>query len=511
MSEEPKIWDLFAERVAVSPADLMVLDDRGTHMSFADLHDATLRVSAGLAELGVDDGSVVSWQLPTWTEAVIVTLALSRLGAVQNPLVPILGLREVEFICRQARTNLLVVPGTWRGFDYAEMANTIASAPRGPRTLVVARILPEGNPEHLSERDAAISPTWYFYTSGTTADPKGAIHSDGTIIAAARGFSGELGITERDRLSMVLPLTHIGGLVHLVASIVTGCALVLTDVFDPDGTTRLLRNQGATILPGSVPFLQAFFGFQDRHPELDPLFPTARMMLHGGSSKPPSSHYQAKERLGLPVVSGYGMTECPMSTFGFPEDADEVVATTEGRAAPGVEITVVRADGEQAGTGEVGEVCVRGAQLMKGYVDVSLEEEAFDEMGFFRSGDLGRLDERGYLTIDGRLKDIIIRNMENISAVELENLLYAHPKVAAVAVIGMPNVRTGEHVCAIIEPSNPEDPPTLEELNKHLLTTGLSNRKLPEQLEVVDELPRNAMEKVIKAELRKRFQPVDSE
>src|SRR5271154_2217125 len=132
MSEEPKIWDLFAERVGVSPADLMVLDDRGTHMSFADLHDATLRVSAGLAELGVDDGSVVSWQLPTWTEAVIVTLALSRLGAVQNPLVPILGLREVEFICRQARTNLLVVPGTWRGFDYAEMANTIASAPRGP-------------------------------------------------------------------------------------------------------------------------------------------------------------------------------------------------------------------------------------------------------------------------------------------------------------------------------------------------------------------------------------------
>ena len=226
MSEEPKIWDLFAERVAVSPADLMALDDRGRQMSFAELHDTTLRVSAGLAELGVRNGSVVSWQLPTWIEAVIFTLALSRLGAVQNPLVPILGLREVEFICRQAGTDLLVVPGTWRGIDYAEMASTIASAPRGPRVLVAARSLPEGNPEHLPERDAAISPTWYFYTSGTTADPKGAIHSDSTIIAAARGFSGELGITERDRLSMVLPLTHIGGIIHLVASFVTGCALV---------------------------------------------------------------------------------------------------------------------------------------------------------------------------------------------------------------------------------------------------------------------------------------------
>src|SRR5208283_2108558 len=216
MIEEPRIWDLFTERVAISPANLIALDDRGTQMTFAELHETALRVGAGLVELGVTNGSVVSWQLPTWIEAVIFTLALSRLGAIQNPLVPILGLREVDFICRQADSDLLVVPGTWRGFDYTEMATTIASAPRGPRILVAARSLPEGKPEHLAERDAAQSPTWYFYTSGTTADPKGAIHSDGTIIAAARGFSGELGITERDRLSLVLPLTHIGGIIHLV-------------------------------------------------------------------------------------------------------------------------------------------------------------------------------------------------------------------------------------------------------------------------------------------------------
>jgi acyl-CoA synthetase (AMP-forming)/AMP-acid ligase II len=483
------------------------LDDRGKEATFADMHDTALRVAAGLAELGVKNGSVVSWQLPTWIEAATLTLALSRLGAVQNPLVPILGLREVEFICRQAGTDLLVVPGTWRGFDYAEMATKIASAPGGPRILVAARSLPEGDPKDLPARDGSVTPTWYFYTSGTTADPKGAIHSDDTLVAATRGFHGELGITERDRLSMILPLTHVGGIIHLITSLEKGCALVFADVFHPDRTTRQLRDQGATVLPGAVPFLQAFFGFQDRHPELDPLFPAARMMLHGGSSKPPRSHYEAKERLGLPIVSGYGMTECPMSTFGSPEDADEDVATKEGRAAPGIEIAIVRADGERAATGEEGEVRVRGAHLMKGYVDVSLEEDAFDEMGFFRSGDLGRLDERGYLTIDGRLKDIIIRNMENISAIELENLLYTHPRVAAVAVIGIPNVRTGEHVCAVVEPSDPEDPPTLEELNKHLLATGLSNRKLPEQLELVEELPRNAMEKVMKTELRSRFQP----
>jgi acyl-CoA synthetase (AMP-forming)/AMP-acid ligase II len=230
------------------------------------------------------------------------------------------------------------------------------------------------------------------------------------------------------------------------------------------------------------------------------------MMIHGGSPKPPQLHFEAKERLGTAgIVSGYGMTECPMLAWNRPEDDDEDLATTEGVPVPGVDVLIVKPDGELAAPGEEGEVRVRGLQLMKGYVDAALDNDAFDQAAYFRTGDVGRLDGRSRLTITGRLKDIIIRNMENISAAELESLLYDHPKVADVAVIGLPDRQTGERACVVVVAVDASDPPTLAELCEHLLATGLSKRKLPEQLELVDGLPRNAMEKVVKGELRTRF------
>jgi non-ribosomal peptide synthetase component E (peptide arylation enzyme) len=167
---------------------------------------------------------------------------------------------------------------------------------------------------------------------------------------------------------------------------------------------------------------------------------------------------------------------------------------------------IMKSESEEADPGEEGELRVRGPQLMKGYVDSSLDGEAFDKLGYFRSGDIGKFGPRGHLTITGRLKDIIIRNMENISATELENVLYTHPKIAHVAVIGIPDPKTGERVCAVVVPTRADDPPSLSELRQFLLVAGLSDRKSPEQIELVDDLPRNAMEKVQKAELRRRFQ-----
>jgi acyl-CoA synthetase (AMP-forming)/AMP-acid ligase II len=305
----------------------------------------------------------------------------------------------------------------------------------------------------------------------------------------------------------VIPLTHVGGIIHVLASIIKGCTLVFAETFDPVETTKQLREQRATLVPGSLPFVQSFFSYQDLHPEADPLFPAGRVMIHGGSPTPPQLIHDARARLGLPIVSGYGMTECPMSVWNRPDDDDQLLATTEGRAVPGVEIAIVTADGRRAETGEEGEVRLRGPQLMLGYVDASLDDSAIDEAGYFRSGDLGRLATSGHLTITGRLKDVIIRNMENISAGELENLLFTHPSVKDVAVIGVPDPYVGERACAVIVPTSLSAPPTLAELSAHLLSSGLSKRKLPERLEIVDELPRNAMRKVLKAELRRRFIP----
>jgi acyl-CoA synthetase (AMP-forming)/AMP-acid ligase II len=502
-------------RAAASPEAIFARDERRREMTFAELRQRALGMAADLAARGVGEDTVVSWQLPNWMEAATLTLALSRLGAIQNPLIPILRSREVGFICSQARTRLLVVPSQWRGFDYAQMAADVAGAVDGMDVLVLEPGSAEtGDGQHLPSLAAATPAQdsdppirWYFYTSGTTADPKGAQHTDMTLLGGTAGYVDALSITGDDRLSLVIPVTHIGGIIHILASLVTGCEALFAEVFDPRTTAIQLREQQATIVPGGLPFVHAFFAFAANHPELDPLFPHARAMTHGGSPKPPQLLADARERFGLPIVSGYGMTECPMAVWNRPDEDHDDLATSEGRPVAGVEIAVVGADGKLVNAGQEGEIRLRGPQLMKGYVDASLDAGAIDEDGYFCSGDLGTMDEQFRVRITGRLKDIIIRNMENISALEVEHLLYTHPKVADVAVIGIANPRTGEHACAVVVAVDDADRPDLAELRYHLRGAGLSDRKHPEQLEFVDALPRNAMEKVQKAQLRRQFDP----
>lgn len=499
----PTIWDLLERRTLATPDALFALDEGGRSMTFAELHRSARRVAAGFDSHGIDTKSVVAWQLPNWLESVVLALGLSRLGATQCPLVPILGQREVGFIVRQTEADMIVVPRTWRGTDYTLIADAARTQRPGVARLVLDGTLPDGEPTLLPE--PATVPKWLFYTSGTTADPKGAIHSDYTLIAGARGFHRSLHIDTSDRLSMIIPFTHIGGIIHLIAALETGCTLLFAEGFDPDRTTQQLRDQHATILPGGLPFVRAFFAYQASHRGTNPLFPDGRLMTHGGSPKPAKLHYEAKQRLNLPIISGYGMTECPMLAWSSPDDDDEHIATTEGRAVSGAEIRIVSSSGTLVPAEEDGEVYVRGPQLMLGYVGHSGLHDILDADGFFPTGDLGHLDDSGHVSITGRLKDVIIRNMENVSAGEIEELLGDHSRVAEVAVIGLADTRTGERVCAVVVPTDPGHPPGLAELCTYLLAAGLSNRKLPEQLEIVSQLPRNAMAKVLKSELRRRF------
>jgi acyl-CoA synthetase (AMP-forming)/AMP-acid ligase II len=491
------VWTLLEQQADQRSDDLIAVDEHGNELTFTQARDAALCLARGLHQRGISRGDVVSWQLPNWLDAIVLCLALSRLQVVQNPIVAILGEREVGFICRQARSRLLIVPRQHGRFDFVAMAADIAARTDGVTALVVSPgDFPSGDGElPVLVDEPANTVRWLFYTSGTTADPKGARHTDQTLIAGARGFVEALGITDRDRVSGLLPLTHIGGIIHVIASLLTGAPMVIAASFDPEKTIEHLRERRATTIPGAMPFVHAYFAYQDRHPEITTLFPHARVMTHGGSPKPPALHYEAKRRIGtVGIVSGYGMTECPMAVWNRPEDPDEDLARTEGTPVAGVELRIVD-----------DEVRVSGPQMMLGYVDSSLDEQAFDADGFFCSGDLGEVDQRGRLTITGRLKDIIIRNMENISATELENLIHPHPKVREVAVIGLPHEITGEIACAVVTPVDPSHPPTLAELCEHLLAEGLSGRKLPERLELVDQLPRNAMDKLLKNELRTRF------
>jgi acyl-CoA synthetase (AMP-forming)/AMP-acid ligase II/enoyl-CoA hydratase/carnithine racemase len=516
--EAGSVAELLARRAALTPHALFCVDEHRTRLTFAELSDAVDRAAAGLVDLAVGPGDLVSWQLPNRISTIVLSLALCRLGVAQNPLVMLLQKRDLAFVCAQAGTTHLFVPGEFRGTDHAAMGHTVAAtvpglavhvvdptAPLGP----VAGALPEGDPSGLPARrtDGPGDVRWIFYTSGTTADPKGAKHTDRGLIAASDVFCANVAVTEQDQTATLLPLAHIGGTAHVLTALRTGSSLVTSATFDPAATIDLLVENRITLLGSGFPFIRAYLARQREQPDR-PLFSHVRATLCGGAGRPPALHEQVRRELGgVGVVSGYGMTECPYLTWATPEDDDSALAIADGRAGPGVEIRVLRTDGSPAEHGEEGELRVRGPQLMLGYVDRRLDDEAFDEHGFFRTGDLGILSPGGGLTVTGRIKDVIIRKMENISAREVEDHLADHPGIADVAVIGLPDEDTGERACAVVVPSDPAAPPGLESLVEHLAAHGLSNRKFPERLEVVDQLPRNSLGKLVKRDLQARFGP----
>jgi len=492
------LWELLDRRADATPDAPFLLDPAGRRVTFAGARAWAERVAAGLVGLGIGPRSAVSWQLPTRIETVVASLALARLGAVQNPIIHIYREREVGFALRQTGARLFLTAGEWRGFDYSAMAERIGAAP----SLVAYDTLPEGDPSVLpgppTDGDEI---RWIYFTSGTTSDPKGVQHTDRTLIAGGKGLALALAMTPEDVGSIAFPFAHIGGPDYLVTCLASGFPALLMESFTADETPALFARYGVTMAGGSTAFYTSFLTEQRKQPGAK-VYPTLRLLSGGGAPKPPEVFYEVRRELGIPVAHGYGMTEVPMICQGSPLDSDDQLANTEGAPVCDAEVRIVLPDGTVAPPDVEGEVRVRGPMVFKGYTDPSLDADAFDAEGFFRTGDLGRARADGHVTLTGRLKDVIIRKGENISAKEVEDLLYEHPQVGDVAVIGLPDPERGERVCAVIEVAAGADPPTLAVLADYLREVGLMVQKIPEQLEIVERLPRNATMKVLKFQLR---------
>jgi acyl-CoA synthetase (AMP-forming)/AMP-acid ligase II len=504
-------WELMERRAAETPDAQFAVDEKDHRLSFTEYRSAVERLAAGLLQLGVSEETPVSWMLPTWMDSMILAGALARLGAVQNPILPSYRDREVRFITAQTNARLLIVPSRWRGFDYEAMAHEIASEQRGLEILVSDRALPRGDPSRLPPPPVSTSAEeapvrWILYTSGTTSEPKGARHTDATLLSTSLGMARAFDLKPDDRVALVFPVTHVGGIIWLMAGLASGASHILIEAFDPKTSIDLLARNGVTQAAAGTVFHQAYLAAQ-RERGGSPLFPRVRAFNGGGAPKPAQLHYELKREMGgVGIVSGYGLTECPIISMNTTRDPDEKLAHTEGRAnPPSARIRIARHDGSEARPGEEGEIRVHGPQLCKGHVDSSLDAEAFDQQGFLRTGDLGTLDADGYLSITGRLKDIVIRKGENISTKELEDLLYAHPKVADVAVVGLPDPTLGERCCAVVVCERPDDPLGFDEMGSFLRERGLMVQKIPEQLEILDELPRNPSGKILKGKLRERY------
>ncbi len=511
------LWELIDARAAATPDNEMACDERGRRITYAEFRRRAEEVAAGIAALGIGAEDVVSWSLPTGFDAMVLSAALRRLDVVQNPIIPIYREREFGFCARQTGAKLLVVPGVWRGFDYEAMARHIAQETPGLDVLVVDGTasgtggLPVGDPATLPPRaappvTAAEGPVrWLLYTSGTTSDPKGARHGDVALDHIAGAMAQRLDTRDRDRSGIAFPYTHIGGITWLFVTLQCGVVLVLDETFDAQRTPRYFASENVTHAGSGTPFHMAYLAIQRSQPDV-PLFPHLKSCPGGGSPKPPEIHYEVKAELGgVGVISSWGLTESPILSFSHTTDSDEKLATTEGTAMPGVTLVVVKADGTRAQPGEEGELRAKGPQVMRGYLDSSLDAEAFDDEGFFRTGDLGVIDDEGYVVITGRLKDVIIRNAENISAKDVEDLLYEHPKVFDVAVIGVPDPRTFERVCAVVALEDPDDPLTMQEMQDFLRGRAIRTQAIPEQLEFIDVMPRNPSGKITKNVLRERY------
>ncbi|MGR4882816.1 class I adenylate-forming enzyme family protein [Streptomyces sp. LARHCF249] len=515
LSRSATLWELIARRAALTPDATVLIeaaerpaDDR--RLTFGELRDRSERAAAGLYAMGVRPGTVVAWQLPTRIETVLLSAALARIGAVQSPVIPFYRDREVGFALRESKAEFFAVPGVWRGFDHTAMAGRL-----GARGVFEAYCgLPDGDPSVLPPPPASGTDVrWIYWTSGTTSDPKGVLHTDRSLIAGGSCLAHALRLTPADVGSMAFPFAHIAGPDYTVMLLLYGFPAVLFEKFAMPDALAGYRRHGVTVAGGSTAFYSMFLAEQRKAPGV-PLIPSLRLLAGGGAPKPPEIYHAVVREMGCRLTHGYGMTEVPMITMGDPEDTAEHLAATEGRPPAGMSIRITDPDGAPLAAGVDGEVRLRGEAVCQGYLnrersaDSADSAEVFDRDGYFVTGDLGHLTEDGYLVLTGRSKDVIIRKGENISAKEIEDLLHELPGVADVAVIGLPDEERGERVCAVVEPAGGSAAATLTlaQVTAHLRAAGLATHKLPEQLEVLDALPRNeALRKVLKYRLRERF------
>ncbi|MFJ9892665.1 class I adenylate-forming enzyme family protein [Streptomyces sp. NPDC091280] len=493
LSSAPTLWELVVRRADLTPdRPVLLQDDRA--LTFGGLRDRAERVAAGLYGMGVRPGTVVAWQLPTRIETALLSFALARLGAVQTPVIPFYRDREVGFALRESKAEYFAVPGTWRGFDHTGMARRLGA--RGIFEAYDDARLPDGDPALLPPPPAdGTSVRWIYWTSGTTSDPKGVLHTDRSLIAGGSCLAHALRLSADDVGSMAFPYAHIAGPDYTVMLLLYGFPAVMFEQFALPDALEGYRRHGVTVAGGSTAFYSMFLTEQRKQPGTK-VIPSLRLLAGGGAPKPPEVYHSVVREMGVQLTHGYGMTEVPMITMGDPEDTTENLATTEGRPPEGMEIRIA----------EGGEVRLRGEAVCQGYLDPAQTAEAFDADGFLRTGDLGTVTDSGHLILTGRLKDVIIRKGENISAKEIEDLLAAHPDVGDVAVVGLPDAERGERVCAVVEQPPGAGELTLSAVTGYLRAEGLSVHKLPEQLEIVDALPRNeTLRKVLKYKLRERF------
>jgi acyl-CoA synthetase (AMP-forming)/AMP-acid ligase II len=475
----------------------------------AQIHEASRRFASGLRDLGVGVGDVVAYQLPNRVETLVVLYGAAMAGATLVPIVHFYGPHELRFILGQVGARVHVTAADFGSLDYRPGIEAVrADVPGVEHVILVGTEAVSGTRPFSTLLDHApigalprVDPdaaALIGYTSGTTAEPKGVVHTGNTMAAEIQQLDHyEVGASRP--LLTGAPLAHAIGLTSgAVLPLVRRHPLHILDRWDPEWVLSIMTEADVTSGSGATYFLTSLLdapGFGPRHAEL------MESVGLGGSPVPGAVGDRA-EALGVRTTRCYGSTEHPTISGARNSDPPEVRKYTDGGLLDGVEVRVVDEAGRDVAPGEVGEVLSRGPELFAGYTDPALTRAAVDADGWYHTEDLGRLDERGCLTITDRKKDIIIRGGENVSASEVETLLARMPGISETAVVAAPDARLGEHACAFISMVPGHAPPTLADVRVHLERVGLARQKWPEELRVVTGYPRTPSGKITKYVLR---------
>jgi len=514
------ILDYLDDALAARPDHAAIVDNnsmtgRSTTLSWRQLDRLSRRFALALAAAGIGRGDVVAWQLPNWWQFTALHLACVRIGAISNPLMPIFRERELTYMLGFAGAKVFIVPRFFRGHDYPAMVR--AMRPNLPALAHSWTVGGEGEDafeRHFVERrwedepDAAArlaagrpepdDVVEVLYTSGTTGQPKGVMHTSNTLFGNILGYAERLGLSSRDIMLMASPMAHQTGFLYgMLMPIVLGSKAVLQDIWNAETAARLIADERVTWTMGATPFLADL----THTPALQRYdIASLEVFLSAGAPIPRILVQQATEKLKCAVLSGWGMTENGAVTTTLRDDSPEKAFGTDGGPIRGSEVRVVDESGAPAPLGEEGDLQTRGAGQFVGYLR---RPEAWDTdaEGWFKTGDRARMDADGYIRIVGRSKDIIIRGGENVPVAEVEELLYRHPAVRDAAVVGMPDERLGERGCAVV---------TLKEgasldfaaMLRHLQEQHMARNYLPEDLVVLEEMPRTPSGKIQKFKLR---------
>jgi acyl-CoA synthetase (AMP-forming)/AMP-acid ligase II len=508
------LTDIARVRVQEDPDRLLLVE--GEHrLTRAKAWDQARRLSSFFLSRGLKPGDVISFQLPNWVEAAVVALAARMCGLIINPVTPIYREAELSYILGDCGSKLIFVPGVFRKWDHLAAVEKIRGEVPGLRDVVAVRA--ESAPgahrwedllayepvdlERLPKVDPA-AVMMVMYTAGTTSRPKGVIHSHQTFGNSAWRMIDIWGITEKDVFFMPSPLTHItGAFWSFDMPWLCGASNVLMDVWTPEEGVNAIAANGCTISGGATPFLQQLLNVARDRPEA---VKSLRYFFCGGTTVSPDLVKEAAANFPNCLFwRGYGCTESPCTTMGIRgREFAQMGAETDGEVMAPTEVKMLSPDGDGlVPEGEEGEIAVRGPEQFLGYLHPEDNAAAFDAEGFFRTGDLGRRVHGDYLVITGRKKDIIIRNGENISPKEVEDVLYHHPDIVEAAIVAMPSPTTGEKGCAFVIPRKGATV-DLASINAFLAKSGLARQKFPEHVVLVDDLPRVPSGKVKKDVLR---------